>query len=45
VHTHAGYRLATGYPTKKLRRDLKITMIYEDTANIQRQPIAKALVK
>jgi len=45
VDLHGGYGFTTEYPVEKLYRDAKIGTIYEGTSNMQRQTIAKVLMR
>jgi alkylation response protein AidB-like acyl-CoA dehydrogenase len=45
IDLFGGYGFTTEYPVEKLYRDSKIGSIYEGTSNMQRQTIAKMLIK
>jgi butyryl-CoA dehydrogenase len=45
VQVFGGYGYMKEYPVEKLMRDAKITQIYEGTNQIQRDEIARALIK
>ena len=45
VDLHGGYGFTKEYPVEKLYRDAKIGTIYEGTSNMQKQTIAKALMR
>jgi len=45
VDLHGGYGFTTEYPVEKLYRDAKIGTIYEGTSNMQKQTIAKVLMR
>ncbi len=45
VDLHGGYGFTKEYPVEKLYRDAKIGTIYEGTSNMQRQTIAKLLLR
>ena len=45
IDLHGGYGFTKEYPVEKLYRDAKIGTIYEGTSNMQKQTIAKALMK
>lgn len=45
IDLHGGYGFTKEYPVEKLYRDAKIGTIYEGTSNMQRQTIAKVLLK
>jgi alkylation response protein AidB-like acyl-CoA dehydrogenase len=45
VDLHGGYGFTTEYPVEKLYRDAKVGTIYEGTSNMQRQTIAKLLLR
>jgi len=45
VQVFGGYGYMKEYPVEKMMRDAKITQIYEGTNQIQRDEIAKALIK
>ena len=45
IDLHGGYGFTREYPVEKLYRDAKIGTIYEGTSNMQRQTIAKALMR
>lgn len=45
IDLHGGYGFTKEYPVEKLYRDAKIGTIYEGTSNMQKQTIAKMLVK
>ncbi|HIF06861.1 MAG TPA: acyl-CoA dehydrogenase [Gemmatimonadetes bacterium] len=45
IDLHGGYGFTKEYPVEKLYRDAKIGTIYEGTSNMQRQTIAKALIR
>ncbi len=45
VQVFGGYGYMKEYPIEKYMRDAKITQIYEGTNEIQRNTIARALVK
>jgi alkylation response protein AidB-like acyl-CoA dehydrogenase len=45
IDLFGGYGFTTEYPVAKLYRDAKIGSIYEGTSNMQRQTIAKMLIK
>jgi alkylation response protein AidB-like acyl-CoA dehydrogenase len=45
IDLHGGYGFTTEYPVEKLYRDAKIGTIYEGTSNMQRQTIAKVLMR
>jgi len=45
IDLHGGYGFTTEYPVEKLYRDAKIGTIYEGTSNMQKQTIAKALMR
>ncbi len=45
VDLYGGYGFTREYPVEKLYRDAKIGTIYEGTSNMQRQTIAKLLLK
>ena len=45
VQVLGGYGYMREYPVEKLMRDAKITQIYEGTNQIQRDEIAKALIR
>ena len=45
VELFGGYGYSREYPVEKFYRDAKIGVIYEGTSNMQRQTIAKALLK
>jgi len=45
IDLHGGYGFTSEYPVAKLYRDAKIGTIYEGTSNMQKQTIAKALLR
>ena len=45
VDLHGGYGFTKEYPVEKLYRDAKIGTIYEGTSNMQKQTIAKAMMR
>jgi alkylation response protein AidB-like acyl-CoA dehydrogenase len=45
VDLHGGYGFTREYPVEKLYRDAKVGTIYEGTSNMQRQTIAKLLLR
>ena len=45
IDLHGGYGFTKEYPVEKLYRDAKIGSIYEGTSNMQRQTIAKMLLR
>ena len=45
IDLHGGYGFTTEYPVEKLYRDAKIGTIYEGTSNMQKQTIAKVLMR
>ena len=45
IDLHGGYGFTKEYPVEKLYRDAKIGTIYEGTSNMQRQTIAKAMMR
>jgi alkylation response protein AidB-like acyl-CoA dehydrogenase len=45
IDLHGGYGFTAEYPVEKLYRDAKIGTIYEGTSNMQRQTIAKVLMR
>jgi alkylation response protein AidB-like acyl-CoA dehydrogenase len=45
IDLHGGYGFTTEYPVAKLYRDAKIGTIYEGTSNMQKQTIAKVLMR
>mgnify|MGYP006123756109 FL=1 len=45
IDLHGGYGFTKEYPVEKLYRDAKIGTIYEGTSNMQKQTIAKALLR
>jgi alkylation response protein AidB-like acyl-CoA dehydrogenase len=45
IDLHGGYGFTKEYPVEKLYRDAKIGTIYEGTSNMQKQTIAKMLIK
>jgi alkylation response protein AidB-like acyl-CoA dehydrogenase len=45
IDLHGGYGFTKEYPVAKLYRDAKIGTIYEGTSNMQKQTIAKALMR
>jgi len=45
VDLHGGYGFTKEYPVEKLYRDAKIGTIYEGTSNMQRQTIARAILR
>jgi alkylation response protein AidB-like acyl-CoA dehydrogenase len=45
IDLFGGYGFTTEYPVEKLYRDAKIGTIYEGTSNMQKQTIAKVLLK
>jgi alkylation response protein AidB-like acyl-CoA dehydrogenase len=45
IDLHGGYGFTTEYPVEKLYRDSKIGTIYEGTSNMQKQTIAKVLMR
>ncbi|MGD2068321.1 MAG: acyl-CoA dehydrogenase [Gemmatimonadota bacterium] len=45
IDLHGGYGFTKEYPVEKLYRDAKIGTIYEGTSNMQRQTIAKMLLR
>ena len=45
IDLHGGYGFTTEYPVEKLYRDVKIGTIYEGTSNMQKQTIAKVLMR
>lgn len=45
IDLHGGYGFTREYPVAKLYRDAKIGTIYEGTSNMQKQTIAKALLR
>ncbi|MDH5590487.1 MAG: acyl-CoA dehydrogenase [Gemmatimonadota bacterium] len=45
IDLHGGYGFTREYPVEKLYRDAKIGTIYEGTSNMQKQTIAKVLLK
>ena len=45
IDLHGGYGFTKEYPVEKLYRDAKIGTIYEGTSNMQKQTIAKMLLK
>jgi alkylation response protein AidB-like acyl-CoA dehydrogenase len=45
IELYGGYGFVKDYPVEKLWRDSKIGAIYEGTSNMQKQTIAKMLLK
>jgi alkylation response protein AidB-like acyl-CoA dehydrogenase len=45
IDLHGGYGFTKEYPVEKLYRDAKIGTIYEGTSNMQKQTIAKAIMR
>jgi alkylation response protein AidB-like acyl-CoA dehydrogenase len=45
IDLHGGYGFTKEYPIEKLYRDAKIGTIYEGTSNMQKQTIAKVLMR
>jgi len=45
IDLHGGYGFTKEYPVEKLYRDAKIGTIYEGTSNMQKQTIAKVVLK
>ncbi len=45
IDLHGGYGFTKEYPVEKLYRDAKIGTIYEGTSNMQKQTIAKVLLR
>jgi alkylation response protein AidB-like acyl-CoA dehydrogenase len=45
IDLHGGYGFTNEYPVAKLYRDAKIGTIYEGTSNMQKQTIAKVLMR
>jgi alkylation response protein AidB-like acyl-CoA dehydrogenase len=45
IDLHGGYGFTKEYPVEKLYRDAKIGTIYEGTSNMQKQTIAKSLMR
>ncbi|KPJ83546.1 MAG: acyl-CoA dehydrogenase [Gemmatimonas sp. SG8_23] len=45
IDLHGGYGFTKEYPVEKFYRDAKIGTIYEGTSNMQKQTIAKALMR
>ena len=45
IDLFGGYGFTKEYPVEKLYRDAKIGTIYEGTSNMQKQTIAKMLMK
>jgi len=45
IDLHGGYGFTSEYPVEKLYRDAKIGTIYEGTSNMQKQTIAKVLMR
>ena len=45
VELFGGYGYSREYPVEKFYRDAKIGVIYEGTSNMQRQTIAKMMLK
>ena len=45
IDLFGGYGFTREYPVEKLYRDAKIGTIYEGTSNMQKQTIAKALMR
>ena len=45
VDLHGGYGFTREYPVEKLYRDAKVGTIYEGTSNMQKQTIAKLLLR
>ena len=45
VELFGGYGYSREYPVEKFYRDAKIGVIYEGTSNMQRQTIAKLMLK
>ena len=45
IDLHGGYGFTNEYPVAKLYRDAKIGTIYEGTSNMQKQTIAKAIMR
>jgi alkylation response protein AidB-like acyl-CoA dehydrogenase len=45
IDLHGGYGFTKEYPVEKLYRDAKIGTIYEGTSNMQKQTIAKELMR
>ena len=45
IDLHGGYGFTKEYPVEKLYRDAKIGTIYEGTSNMQRQTIARVLMR
>jgi alkylation response protein AidB-like acyl-CoA dehydrogenase len=45
IDLHGGYGFTTEYPVEKFYRDAKIGTIYEGTSNMQKQTIAKVLMR
>ncbi len=45
IDLHGGYGFTKEYPVAKLYRDAKIGTIYEGTSNMQKQTIARALMR
>ncbi len=45
IDLHGGYGFTKEYPVEKLYRDAKVGTIYEGTSNMQKQAIAKVLMR
>jgi len=45
IDLHGGYGFSKEFPVEKLYRDAKVGTIYEGTSNMQKQTIAKALMR
>ena len=45
IDLHGGYGFTKEYPVEKLYRDAKVGTIYEGTSNMQKQTIAKVLLR
>jgi alkylation response protein AidB-like acyl-CoA dehydrogenase len=45
IDLFGGYGFTRDYPVEKLYRDAKVGTIYEGTSNMQKQTIAKILLK
>ena len=45
IDLHGGYGFTKEYPVEKLYRDAKVGTIYEGTSNMQKQTIAKVLMR
>ena len=45
IQVHGGYGYTRDFPVERMYRDVRVTMIYEGTSEIQRIVIARHLMK